>query len=506
MKYNRLFFLNLTAALLIAACSSDEPTPSPGPVTVTYEESAEDFANPERGFYHYSETRASSYTSLSETQLRTRRSAHRSSGATYDIVSSLVFRYYVLDDFKNSTISETFLNSVRADMMVARAAGVKLIPRFTYTISVTEGECPESFICPPYGDASKEIVLQHIAQLKPILTDNADVILALQAGFIGTWGEQYYTDHFGDASSNGQSKLLDENWQDRIDVIKALLDAVPEHIMVQVRYPQLKQRVVYGINATVSSLPLQETEAFTDAEKARLGFHNDCFLASADDFGTYEDYGNSSSPRTSANTTLRKYFADDSRYVVVGGETCSDGYSPQNDCAPTGKADLEMANLHYTYLNADYNHQVNNDWVEGGCIESIKRNLGYRIVLKNGVFPSVVEQGDLIDIQISLSNVGYASPVKSRPVRLILREKETGAWYGLDFATDVRRWFTGDHQLSESFPSSGISPGEYDLLLNLPDAAETISERAEYSIRCANSGVWEETSGFNSLNHVLRIK
>ncbi|MEB0288880.1 DUF4874 domain-containing protein, partial [Cryobacterium sp. 10S3] len=78
---------------------------------------------------------------------------------------------------------------------------------------------------------------------------NADVIACVQLGFIGTWGEQYYSDFFGDASPNAaQGKLLDQNWKDRIEVIKAMLDAVPADRMIQLRYPQLKQRYIYGVN------------------------------------------------------------------------------------------------------------------------------------------------------------------------------------------------------------------------------------------------------------------
>ena len=135
----------------------------------------------------------------------------------------------------------------QADFDQARAAGVKLIPRFAYTITAHQGACPESGDCPPYGDAPKAIVLQHIAQLAPLLQKNADVIACVQLGFIGTWGENYYTDYFGDASSNGAGQLLDSNWRDRIDVLKAMLNALPADRMVQVRYPQFKQKYVYGI-------------------------------------------------------------------------------------------------------------------------------------------------------------------------------------------------------------------------------------------------------------------
>jgi hypothetical protein len=41
----------------------------------------------------------------------------------------------------------------------------------------------------PYGDATKAWMLRHIDQVSPLLHDNEDVIDALQAGFIGTWGE-----------------------------------------------------------------------------------------------------------------------------------------------------------------------------------------------------------------------------------------------------------------------------------------------------------------------------
>jgi hypothetical protein len=34
---------------------------------------------------------------------------------------------------------------------------------------------------------------------------------------------------------------------------------------------------------------------------------------------------------------LRDYMSADSKFVVVGGETCSDDYSPANDCEPAGQ-------------------------------------------------------------------------------------------------------------------------------------------------------------------------
>jgi hypothetical protein len=382
-----------------------------------------------------------------------------------------------------------------------------LIPRFTYTLAQNAGSCPEGFICPPYGDAPKTIVLEHISQLKTLLHDNADVIAVVQMGFIGVWGEQYYTDHFGDASQNTSvQKLLDNNWQDRIDVLRALLDAVPKDRMIQVRYPQIKQRFIYGINADVNVSPLQESEAFSETDKARIGFHNDCFLASTNDYGTFEDYGNSATPRNDANTVLRAFKNADSKFVAVGGETCNDTYSPENDCEPLGKAQTEMKQFHYSYLNCAYNNAVNNDWQAAGCMDSIKKNLGYRFVLKQTAMPQKVDAGQQLKFSFNVDNRGYASPYNKRPLKLVLRNKADGKEHHLVLNADVRKWYSGSHEIEEQVElPTDVKPGEYDLFLFLPDQYSSIEKRPEFAIRLANQNMWETSTGYNSLNRVLKV-
>ncbi|MEO9817384.1 MAG: DUF4832 domain-containing protein [Flavobacteriaceae bacterium] len=510
--------MNYLYALLtyfVLSCSSNDSTSIPDPVidldtttktTVTYVVDDSDFANPDRGFYKYSETRASNYQVLDEEELRGYRASVSAQGANYETINTLVFRYFILDSFTNGAISQAFLDNMQLDFDAARNAGVKIIPRFTYTVNSNSGSCNEGFICPPYGDAPKDVVLAQIQQVGTVLTTNADVITAVQMGFIGTWGENYYTDFFGDPSPNAnQGKLLDENWQDRIDVLKALLEATPKELMVQVRYPQMKQRYVYGINATTNVAAITEAEAFSEADKARIGFHNDCLFASADDFGTYEDYGNSSSERVMDVSNLKPYFQEDSTFVIVGGETCTDEYNPESNCSPDGIADIDLRSLHYTYLNTDFNNDVNNDWASGGCIETIKKNLGYRFVLKTAIFPDSLTTADNLEVAIVLENVGYASPAKERNVTLVLRNKVNGEITPLEFDTDIRLWFS-EITLKQTFslPES-LTPGEYEIFLHLEEAYETIKGRSEYAIRMANQNVWEESTGYNNLKHTLLV-
>lgn len=474
--------------------------------SITYQESPDDFSNPERGFYLPAGEAPGELSGATLLKIRTTHSV-KSRNAAYAAWVSLLYRDYLLSDFKNSAISDEYLEKIDRDFAAVREAGMKVVLRFAYTNKANTGNCgDENKICPPYGDAPKHIVLQHIAQLKPILVKNADVISVLQQGFIGIWGENHYTDYFGTSSANKAGVIPDSSWLDRNEVLKALLDALPKDRMVQVRTPQFKQRYVYGPKAPVTSAPLTAGEAFKLTDKARIALHNDCFLASSDDYGTFYDQGNSSSPSGPANAVLRRFFEADSRYVAVGGETCDDAFSPENDCAPLGHAEQEMAAMHYSFLNTAYNNQVNNDWEANGCMMNIKRRLGYRFVLNRALLPEKVKAGGDFNIKLYLKNAGFASPYNPRPLELILRSVKSGKIYSFTLLKSVRKWYPGQVELNGRIDLPGnLSKGDYQVLLNLPDGYPSLAGRPEYSIRLANNNVWEEKTGFNRLNHVVHV-
>ena len=118
------------------------------------------------------------------------RSGYTSSGATYTTPVTLILRVFYLGDFVNSAISNAYLTNMQADFNAARTAGVKMIVRFAYTQKATT----------PYGDADLSRIQGHLTQLQPLLQSNVDIIALVQLGFVGAWGEGYYTDYFGDAS------------------------------------------------------------------------------------------------------------------------------------------------------------------------------------------------------------------------------------------------------------------------------------------------------------------
>src|SRR5699024_7204160 len=117
-------------------------------------------------------------------------------------------------------------------------------------------------------DASEARVLAHIAQLEPLLRAHEDVIALVQAGFIGAWGEWHTSTHG-----------LDDDPDARRAILEALLDALPTSRSTQLRCPAYKE-VLFGD-------PLTEAEARSGSHEARVGHHNDCFVSSESDVGTY---------------------------------------------------------------------------------------------------------------------------------------------------------------------------------------------------------------------------
>lgn len=222
--------------------------------------------------------------------------------------------------------------------------------------------------------------------------------------------------------------------------------------------------------------------------------------------GTYSDYGNDISERKIDTTNLKPYLARDSKYTAIGGETCRDGWSPFNKCE--GNAVQEMERMHYSFLNAHYNNRaVNNHWVSGGCIDEIKRRLGYRFVLREASLDNEVKAGEDFHIVLKMENVGFASPFNPRAVELIFRNIKSGDVHSFELEADPRFWFVGSFSLNETIPIPTDMPkGSYEILLNLPDPEPTLKNNPDFSIRLANENLWERETGFNNLQHVCEIR
>jgi hypothetical protein len=178
---------------------------------------------------------------------------------------------------------------------------------------------------------------------------------------------------------------------------------------------------------------------------------------------------------------------------------------PHSQCA-TALAELER--FHWSYLNREFHEEVLAGWQAEGCLTEIERRLGYRLVLKQGLFPSSTQPGAALSISIDLENEGFAAPVNPRPIELVLRHTVSGDVYTLGLNTDLRQWMPGVLlRIDESVTVPADLPlGDYDLALHIPGADTTLAGNPGYAVRFANADTWDSERGVNRLLHTLRVE
>lgn len=439
--------------------------------TVSYTESTSILANPERGLQKYSitdnnYTNTSNHSNISTSEL--------SGWRTGSDKVTVIFRYFLLDAFLSSNISATYLSNMQIDFDRIRTSGLKCIVRFSY--SNAEGTSAQQPV--------KAQILQHLTQLAPLLETNKDIILSHQAGLIGTWGEWYYTNstEFGT-----DGNINSTQWQNRKDVVDAMLAATPVSIPIQVRYPSAKMNM-YGSTA------LTAVSAYQNTANARIGFFNDAFLNNWGDMGTYNVNSEAENP---VGTTDYTYLSNETKYVPMMGET--NGINAPRTNGANALLELNLTN--WTTLNRDYYTQNFTNWINSGHYDDMVRYLGYRYVLQSSV---VSYTNSLLNIELSLENKGYARLFKSRQALLVLKHITLGNTYSFVLATDPRTWETTVN-VTQAIDISALPNGTYESYLHLPDADAALALRPEYSIQCANTNVWEAATGYNKLSQQISI-
>lgn len=344
-----------------------------------------------------------------------------------------------LDAYRDTPLPASLLDDLGRGFEAVRDAGIKVVLRFVYNDDA-------------YGaDAPKDRILVHIAQLQQVLAANADVIAVMDAGFIGAWGEWH-------SSSHGL-----DNTRDRGDVLYAILAALPASRSVTVRSP------IYKVAAYGS--PLTDAQAHDGSHPSRVGHHNSCFLASDTDLGTYAD----------PIDRWKDFVAQEGRFTPVGGETCA-LKPPRTDC---DTAVVELARLHWSFLNALYHEDVLAGWRRQGCYDRIGRDLGYRLELSSVSFDQEVVPGGVLHLTVRLANTGYAAMFNARPVIVMIDDRE------LETDLDPRAWEPGAVVFTTAVAiPADLTPGRHRLGLWLPDAdprLRTPERVGLYSVRFANS-------------------
>ncbi|KAJ3266448.1 hypothetical protein HK104_006110 [Borealophlyctis nickersoniae] len=405
-----------------------------------------------------------------------------------------------LDTFISTPLSPSFLSALDNLLNLVRQCGMKTILRFAYTQDQSH----------PTPDATKPLMKSHIASLAPLLQSHADVIALMHAGFIGVWGEWYYSKNFGRGDD-----MTPERSRDRGEILSEILAALPERRMVLVRTPGYKQRF-FGRTAPCGDPHVTGGNAYSGVPEARIGFHNDCFLSDATDMGTFCDASD------------HNYVQSETHYVAMTGESCSAEHTSLYDYL---NAHRRLSLEHWSLLNDAYHPKVLKHWKKTGCYDTIRDSLGYRFILiwaqfyRNGM-TGVDARKDGYVLggwkEVVLSNAGYASPFNKYffevlfvPTSMIKGSASSRAGYWARTEIDIR-FFHGstnniivpEHQFIVERTGLPDSPEEFELFINIRDAEPTLGHRPEYRILFANqtpnNGLWTR-SRVNRMNYTVTL-
>ena len=427
--------------------------------TVLYSESASIISNPERGLQKYSSTSSDGIVSLLPTftynQLNQTTLTNWRTGTDKITV---VYRYFILPSID---LNSTYLTNMQTDFNRIRNAGLKSIIRFAYTNDCDTGCDTGTNPQQP----TKAQILEHISQLSNVINTNKDVILSIQCGFIGTWGEWYYT---GSTEFGHKGTVSSTQWQNRKQVVDSMLSNFNIDIPLQVRYANAK-RQMYG-----SAVP-------TNFGQDRIGFYNDAFLNTYGDMGTYNVSSKLTNP---VGTSDYNFIANTSKYLPMTGET-NGLNAPRTDAV---NAINEMNQLNFSVLNRDYFTQNWNNWIASGHYNQIVKSLGYRLVLINSNL-----SGNILTLNID--NVGWSKVLFPKKTYLVLRNANGDIKRLTNI--DIRTLNKGLNTVSVTIPSD-IPDGSYSVLLHIAD--KNLENKPEYSIQFANNNTFELTTGYNNLS------
>lgn len=369
-------------------------------------------------------------------------------------------------------LSSPMLADIDTKLAAFAGSGIRLLLRFTYNFGP---------IGPGAMDAPIDVISTHIDQVAPILLRHKDLIFALEAGFIGTWGEWHDSTNGNDTAA-AQKTVLDKE----LFYFKGL-------------FPILVRDPGDLIQYTGSLRPHSD-----------LGIHDDFYASNADDAGTW----NNCNPRSGyclTNFTSKQFMAYGAR---VSTKTMFAGefgalYPTLQNCDALNKYSYEFHVQSITLhpFPASVGTFLQNE----DCAQSFYNKVGTRIVLQQVKLTGDATPGGTLCVEITLVNDGYGRVIRERPVSVVLRQNGNDVAIisipteKLDLRslesslTEVRKTFHFEFTLPRT-----IAVGTTTMTLLFRDPAPTLTNQPEYalplnSVDQNGEPVFEPTTGHNRI-------
>ena len=267
-----------------------------------------------------------------------------------------------------------------------------------------------------------EWVLKHVKQLAPVLSKNTDVIVALEMGMHGAYGEMHSDTNIT---------------YDRVaEAVNLMLRNTPPELKILTRTGNYSAKVLgfdnWGVDFNIDGDKFKEIAKAKGDTMYRVGMFNDGYLGTQYDYGTWGADCATSICREEGVAWLEKYSIN----TPYGGEalTTVGGYQVINT---PEYLSYEGFRTHTSYLNIQWNNNLIGGWkasqfsgkdyeYDGSKVDSltgfkyINDHLGYRFVLRESWLSDTVGSDGIIRAKLRIQNVGFGNLTWNAPVRLAI--------------------------------------------------------------------------------------
>lgn len=369
-------------------------------------------------------------------------------------------------------LSTQMLDDMTSRIAAFSGTGARLMVRFIYNFGP---------IGPGAKDTPIDVILEHIDQVAPILTKNKDLIFAVEAGFIGTWGEWHDSTNGNDAA--GPQKLL-------LDRERRYFDGF---------FPILVRNPGDLIQYTGTTKPTPG-----------LGIHDDYYASNTDDAGTWNPCNPNSGYCLNNITSeqMQAYGAAVSAETMFAGEFGA--LDPNLQTCDALDAYSHTYNVQSITLTP-FPTSIGNELENEGCALSFYNKVGVRIELEKVRVIGNPVSGGLLDLGITLSNAGYGRVMRARPAKVVfLSNGSRVAEIPIPLEKlDLRKLDAAAKPTAHTFkirlqlPADFRLDGASSIALVIPDPAPSLQSSPAYalplnSIDDKNDiSVFDPTTGYN---------
>jgi len=295
-------------------------------------------------------------------------------------------------------ISDAMKADVVRFLTETRGKGGCLIVRLGYTWSDQPGCEPADF----------DVLLGHVRDLSAIIAKFPDVVMGVEAGIAGPWGEMHSSDYCKPAYMNR--------------ILRAYCETLPPEVSVLVRAP------AYIANY--------------DGDKMRLGMYNDGYLGTWWDYGTWAGEWTRERSLELLGPRTRHPYGGEMAYIGrdfidENKHRCRELWEPEkwNIVKDWYAVHLSyLRNLHEKgHTLATYLTEITFDakkWhfegmpdlheYDGQTMSKfVLDHLGYRYVIRDARLPKTLRRGEKARLALDIENTGFGAML--RPPKLELR-------------------------------------------------------------------------------------